>query len=101
MEDKGTLTTAAAVRALRPFTLDFGCAAAGSDDVVVRLELSNPSQLPLHWELHSYDDPDLEMENWVEPGRPRSEEEKVGDGGGEGPQGWEAEWPGEVPASGV
>jgi hypothetical protein len=84
MEDKGTLTTAAAVRALRPFTLDFGCAAAGSEELVVRLEFSNTSQLPLHWELHSSDDPDLEMENWVEPGRPRTEEEKVRREGGGG-----------------
>lgn len=33
----------------------------------------------LLWCTCSYDDPDLEMENWVEPGRPRNEDEKARD----------------------
>ncbi|KAL6761327.1 hypothetical protein V8C86DRAFT_3023865 [Haematococcus lacustris] len=73
MEERGSLTTEAASKALRPFILDLGCAAEGSELVVVKLELSNTLPLPAAWELHSYDDPDLDMENWVERGRPQTQ----------------------------
>lgn len=52
MEDKGTMTTVAACRALRPFALDFGCHAEGSAPVVVVVEAANTTPLPLSWELH-------------------------------------------------
>jgi hypothetical protein len=68
MADKGGLTTEEAAATLRPFVLDFGLHAVGADTVTVHVELSNTGRLPVEWEMLSYDDPQLEMENWVEPG---------------------------------
>jgi len=79
MEDKGTLTTNVAMRALRPFVFDFGTHALHDRACVVHVEVCNVTDLPVHWEIHSYDDPDLEMENWVEPSQPRNEEERARD----------------------
>ncbi|GIL53686.1 hypothetical protein Vafri_9323 [Volvox africanus] len=78
--DRGSLTTDAACAAMRPFLMDFGTYGLGGNVRVVHLELSNPTPLPVSWQLHSFDDPDgVELENWVEPGRPRNEEERVRD----------------------
>lgn len=52
MEDKGTMTTVTACRALHPFNLDFGCHGVGSGHVIVRLEFTNITTLPAKWELH-------------------------------------------------
>ncbi|GIL85005.1 hypothetical protein Vretimale_9849 [Volvox reticuliferus] len=78
--DRGSLTTDAACAAMRPFLMDFGTYGLGGSARVVQLELSNPTPLPVSWQLHSFDDPDgVELENWVEPGRPRNEDERVRD----------------------
>ncbi|EFJ47120.1 hypothetical protein VOLCADRAFT_92245 [Volvox carteri f. nagariensis] len=78
--DRGTLTTEAACAAMRPFPMDFGTHGLGAASRVVHLEFSNPTPLPVHWQLHSFDDPDgVELENWVEQGRPRTEDERVRD----------------------
>lgn len=34
-------------------------------------------RLPAQWQIGGSDLPDLELENWVEPSRPRNEEEKL------------------------
>lgn len=49
--------------------------------MVVSLELSNTgnSVLPATWELFSFDDPEMEQENWVEPSRPLNDAEMARD----------------------
>ncbi|MEW5306910.1 MAG: hypothetical protein WDW36_009343 [Sanguina aurantia] len=53
----------------------------GAESVAVSLELSNTggSVLPAAWELSSFDDPDVEQENWVEPSRPLDDAEVARD----------------------
>ncbi len=76
--DRGSLTTELACAALAPFAMDFGTHALGGEPRRVHLELSNPTPLPVAWQLHSFDDPDgVELENWVEPGRPRGADEAM------------------------
>ncbi|GLC34162.1 Cilia- and flagella-associated protein 65 [Pleodorina starrii] len=78
--DRGSLTTEAACAAMRPFPMDFGTHGLGGRPRTVQIELTNPTPLPVSWQLHSFDDPDgVELENWVEQGRPRSEGERVRD----------------------
>lgn len=79
MEVQGSLTTELAMAALAPFVLDFGIHAQLSRPVVIAVQLSSASDLAVHWEISSPDNLDLEMENWVEPGRPRNEQEKAVD----------------------
>ena len=79
MESVGSLTTDVAVRALRPFKLDFGTHPVMGRPCVVSIEVSNVTDVPVHWELSSSESSGLEMENWVEPGRPRNEAEKAMD----------------------
>ena len=79
MEDVGSLTSDVAVRALRPFKLDFGTHPLGGRPCVVSIQISNATDLPVTWELSSSDATGLEMENWVEPGRPRNDAEKAAD----------------------
>ncbi|KXZ53757.1 hypothetical protein GPECTOR_6g674 [Gonium pectorale] len=77
--DRGSLTTEAACAAMAAFPMEFGTHGLGGRPRVVHVELSNPTPLPVSWQLHSFDDPDgVELENWVEPGgRPRSEGERM------------------------
>eukprot|EP00955_Chlamydomonas_euryale_P019871 211947-Chlamydomonas_euryale.AAC.2 len=80
MENAGTLTPEAARCALRPYTLDFGARAAGSAPVTLCLELCACTGLPAVWELGGADaHAGMELENWVEPGRPRDDDEKLRD----------------------
>eukprot|EP00798_Chlamydomonas_sp_ICE-L_P020949 gene20949-27801_t len=79
LEDKGGLTTELGIDSLRPFAFDFGVHGLGDGKVTLMVELSNITALPVHWELASADNPDLELENWVEPGQPRNVEEKARD----------------------
>lgn len=51
MEDKGTLTTDAAVRMLQAFVLDMGVHEQGASQVVLSFELTNPTPLPVTWSL--------------------------------------------------
>lgn len=77
MERAGTLTTDAALRMLRPFHMDFGTRAVGSDPITFHVQFTNPSPVPVSWELVSYDDPNIEMENWVEPAQPHNATDKA------------------------
>jgi hypothetical protein len=52
MEDKGSLTTEMAVRALRPFRLDFGNHMVFQRPCVVSMEIMNVTDIPVHWELY-------------------------------------------------
>ncbi|KAG1664126.1 hypothetical protein FOA52_011949 [Chlamydomonas sp. UWO 241] len=79
LETSGALTPEAARAALTPYVLDFGCHAAGSRPVTITLELSNATALPVSWELGGADNTDLELENWVEPGRPANDADKLAD----------------------
>ncbi|GAX84981.1 hypothetical protein CEUSTIGMA_g12402.t1, partial [Chlamydomonas eustigma] len=79
MEDKGSLTTEVVIRALHPFRLEFGSHHEFQRPCVVSMEIMNVTDIPVHWELYSSESIGLEMENWVEPGRPRNEEEKATD----------------------
>ncbi|CAD7702551.1 unnamed protein product [Ostreobium quekettii] len=79
LEVEGKVTNDEVLKALDPFCMDFGVSAIGSAPVAVHFELSNPGNIPAVWELHSHDQPDVEMERWVDPGRPRNEQEKLRD----------------------
>jgi hypothetical protein len=57
LSDKGRLTNDNAAALLPPFEVDMGIAAAGQGPRVFWVGLSNEGQLPLQWELHSYDTP--------------------------------------------
>ncbi len=79
-QDRGSLTTEAACAAMRPFPMEIGTHARGGPPRVVHVEISNPTPLPVTWQLHSFDDPHgVELENWVEPGRPQTEEQRMRD----------------------
>lgn len=49
----------------------------GSSPITVHFELSNPGILPAVWELHSNEQPEIEVEQWVEPVRPTNAQEKL------------------------
>lgn len=59
LEDKGQLTTETAMSALKPFALDFGLLPVDGEPRTFHVCLTNPGALPAHWELHSYDDPEV------------------------------------------
>ncbi|KAI8476927.1 MAG: hypothetical protein J3K34DRAFT_516186 [Monoraphidium minutum] len=70
LADRGVLTTDSAAAMLPPLALDLGALAAGGPGRVFAVRLTNPGPLAAAWELHSYDDPELELENWVEGSKP-------------------------------
>lgn len=59
LSDKGRLTNDNAAALLPPFEVDLGIAAAGQGPRVFYVGLRNEGQLPLKWELHSYDTPEV------------------------------------------
>eukprot|EP00882_Tetradesmus_deserticola_P021021 GHRQ01022726.1.p1 GENE.GHRQ01022726.1~~GHRQ01022726.1.p1 ORF type:complete len:163 (+),score=50.87 GHRQ01022726.1:112-600(+) len=59
LSDRGRLTSDNAAALLPPFDVDMGIAAAGQGPRVFWVEVSNEGQLPLKWELHSYDAPEV------------------------------------------
>jgi hypothetical protein len=59
LSDKGRLTNDNAATLLPPFEVDLGIAAAGQGPRVFYVGLRNEGQLPLKWELHSYDTPEV------------------------------------------
>jgi len=79
MEARGSLTTKAVCSALHSFELHTGCLAQGGRPVLLKIEVCNTSQLPVQWEIQNPEEPDVELENWVEPGRPQDEDEKERD----------------------
>ncbi len=54
MEDKGGLSTEVAVRALKPFHLDFGTHPEFGKPCVFSVEISNVTDLPVQWELNRW-----------------------------------------------
>ena len=66
----GALTTDGAAALLPPVAIDLGALPLGGAPREVALRLSNPGALEAAWELHSYDDPELRPESWVEPTTP-------------------------------
>lgn len=62
---------------IKPYPLNFGNAEVGSSPITVHFELCNPGTLPATWELHSNEQPEIEVEQWVEPVRPTNEQEKL------------------------
>lgn len=79
LEVEGKVTNDEFMKVLSPVAFSFGFSAIGARPKIVHLELCNPGDIPSVWELHSHDQPDVEIERWVEPGRPRNEEEKLRD----------------------
>eukprot|EP00892_Ulva_mutabilis_P010109 jgi/Ulvmu1/7470/UM037_0013.1 len=61
---------------LQPHKLNFGIIPLGSKRTV-KVCFRNSSRLPARWQMGGSDLPDLELENWVEPSRPRNDEEKL------------------------
>jgi len=59
LADKGQLSNDNAADLLPPFQLDLGPAAAGGPPVQVWVEMTNDGVLPVDWELHSYDAPQV------------------------------------------
>lgn len=59
LADKGLLTNDNAAALLPPFELDLGVLAVGAAPRAAWLRLSNAGALPVAWELHSYDKPEV------------------------------------------
>lgn len=59
LSDKGSLTNDNAAALLPPFEVDMGVVAAGQVLRSFWLQFSNTGALPLNWELHSYDAPQV------------------------------------------
>jgi hypothetical protein len=59
LADKGQLSNDNAASLLPPFQLDLGVAAAGSGSRQFWVEVTNDRVLPVEWELHSYDAPQV------------------------------------------
>lgn len=59
LADKGQLSNDNAASLLPPFQLDLGVAAAGSGARQFWVEVTNDGVLPVDWELHSYDAPQV------------------------------------------
>ncbi len=60
LDDKGQLTTSMAAGMLRPFCMDMGTLALQSEPRHFRLQLSSAvKDLAAHWEVNSYDDPQV------------------------------------------
>lgn len=64
LSDSGRLTNDNAAALLPPFEVDLGLAAAGQGARMFWVSLSNDGQLPLSWELHSYDTPEVSHSLW-------------------------------------
>lgn len=73
------MTSQEVLKVLQPIPLDFGASAVGCRPVTVHIEFKNPGHLPAVWELHSNEQPEIEVERWVEPVRPSNEQEKLVD----------------------
>jgi hypothetical protein len=63
LADRGQLSNDNAASLLPPFQLDLGPAAAGSGPRQFCVEVSNDGVLPVEWELHSYDAPQVGRES--------------------------------------
>lgn len=59
LADKGQLSNDNAASLLPPFQLDLGVAAAGGGSRQFWVEVTNDGVLPVEWELHSYDAPQV------------------------------------------
>ncbi|KAL3152962.1 hypothetical protein ABBQ38_011992 [Trebouxia sp. C0009 RCD-2024] len=77
----GGYTTRSALDTLPPFHLDMGVGGTDSPPRCVIVHLTNPGSLPVEWDLQRVGDMGVgvEVENWVEPSRPRNEREKLHD----------------------
>lgn len=73
------MTSQEVLKVLQPIPLDFGASAIGARPVTIHFEFNNPGHLPVAWELHSNEQPEIEVERWVEPVRPNNDEEKLVD----------------------
>ncbi|GBF91298.1 hypothetical protein Rsub_03618 [Raphidocelis subcapitata] len=69
LDDGGLMTTDAAAAALPRLEVCLGALAPGGAREF-GVMLTNPGRLPAAWELHSWDDPELEPETWVESSKP-------------------------------
>lgn len=59
LADKGQLSNSNAASLLPPFQLDLGVAPACGSPQEFWVEFTNDGVLPVHWELHSYDAPQV------------------------------------------
>lgn len=59
LADKGQLSNNNAAPLLPPFGVDLGVAAAGGGPRQYWVEVTNDGVLPVDWELHSYDAPQV------------------------------------------
>eukprot|EP00879_Flechtneria_rotunda_P014773 GHRR01015437.1.p1 GENE.GHRR01015437.1~~GHRR01015437.1.p1 ORF type:complete len:1087 (+),score=398.72 GHRR01015437.1:1465-4725(+) len=76
LADRGMLTNDKALMLLPPYKMDLGVVAAGDAARSFWVQFANEGPLPIDWQLHSYDAPEVELESWVETARPVSQTEK-------------------------
>ncbi|DBA87452.1 TPA: hypothetical protein ACH3X1_004491 [Trebouxia sp. C0004] len=78
---EGGYTIQSALDMLPPFHMDMGVGGVDARPTCVIIRLSNPGSLPVEWDLQRVGDMGVgvELENWVEPSRPRNDKEKLHD----------------------
>ncbi|KAL0033550.1 hypothetical protein WJX79_003070 [Trebouxia sp. C0005] len=78
---EGGYTTQSALDMLTPFPMDMGVGGLDARLIYVIIRLTNPGSLPVEWDLQRVGDMGVgvELENWVEPSRPRNDKEKLHD----------------------
>ncbi|KAL0051980.1 hypothetical protein WJX82_005745 [Trebouxia sp. C0006] len=78
---EGGYTTQSALDMLPPFHMDMGVGGVDARPTCVIVRLTNSGSLPVEWDLQRVGDMGVgvELENWVEPSRPRNDKEKLHD----------------------